>query len=146
MLIDRLTFKIKVQTSCGYGVPILNRDTHSQHSEEETSVDCCCYKERPTLEKALNTMVRKGGIDAYIRENSKRSLDGLLGLREARKMNGEWLLVDDVTTWIGRQLAQGPAIALGIFIGLFFYTLGPQTLLYIANLLSKVFSILQRAS
>ncbi|KAL7919745.1 hypothetical protein ACQKWADRAFT_329371 [Trichoderma austrokoningii] len=120
----------KVQTSCGYGVPILDRGTHSQHSEEELSVDCCCYKERPTLEKALHTMVRKGGVDAYIRETSKRSLDGLLGLREARKMSGEWLLVDDVTTWIGRQLTQGPAIALGIFIGLFIYTLVRSHIIY----------------
>ncbi|PTB42642.1 hypothetical protein M441DRAFT_57336 [Trichoderma asperellum CBS 433.97] len=33
-------------------------------------------------------MVRKGALDAYIRDNSKRNLDGLLGLREARTMNG----------------------------------------------------------
>lgn len=135
----------KVQTSCGYGVPVLDRDSHSQHSEEETSVDCCCYKERPTLEKALDKMMRKGEIDAYIRDNSKRSLDGLLGLREARKMSGEWLLAGDITTLINRQLAQGPAISLGIVIGLFLYTLGPQVLLYIANLLLKVFQVLRRA-
>jgi hypothetical protein len=141
----RLTFNAKVQTSCGYGVPVLDRDTHSQHSEEGTSVDCCCYKERPTLEKALDKMVRKGSIDAYIRDNSKRSLDGLLGLREARKMNGEWILADDIITWIGRQLAQGPAIALGIFLGLFLYTLGPRILLYAANLLLKVYKTLRWA-
>lgn len=126
-------------------MPVLDRDSHSQHSEEETSVDCCCYKERPTLEKALDKIVRKGGIDAYIRDNSRRSLDGLLGLREARQMSGEWLLAGDITTWINRQLAQVPAIALGIFIGLFLYILGPQILLYITNLLFKVFKILRRA-
>lgn len=90
-------------------------------------------------------MVRKGGIDAYIRDNSKRSLDGLLGLREARTMSGEWLLAGDITTWINRQLAQVPAIALGIFIGLFLYILGPQILLYVANLIFKVFDILRHA-
>lgn len=126
-------------------MPVLDRDSHSQHSEEETSVDCCCYKERPTLEKALDKMVRKGGIDAYIRDNSKRSLDGLLGLREARQMSGEWLLAGDITTWIHRQLAQVPAIALGMFIGLFLYILGPQILLYVVNLICKVFKILRRA-
>lgn len=135
----------KVQTSCGYGVPLLDRDSHSQHSEEETSVDCCCYKERPTLEKALNKMVRKGEIDAYIRDNSKRSLDGLLGLREARKMSGEWLLAGNITTWIHRQLAQVPAIALGIFIGLSLHILGPQILIYVVNLVFKVSKILRRA-
>lgn len=124
-------------------MPVLDRDTHSQHSDDETAVDCSCYKERPTLEKALDKMVRKGGIDAYIRDNSKRSLDGLLGLREARTMSGEWLLAGDITTWINRQLAQVPAIALGIFIGLFLYILGPQILIYVANLLFKVFQIVR---
>jgi hypothetical protein len=72
-------------------------------------------------------------------------LDGLLGLREARQMSGEWLLAGDITTWIHRQLAQVPAIALGIFIGLFLYILGPQILLYVVNLICKVFKILRRA-
>lgn len=90
-------------------------------------------------------MVRKGGIDAYIRDNSKRSLDGLLGLREARKMNGEWLLAGEITTWISRQLAQGPAIALGLLFGFLLFALGPSILLYMANLSFKVLTILRRA-
>lgn len=124
-------------------MPILDRDTHSKHLEE-TLDNCFCYKERPTLEKALDKMVRKGGIDAYIRDNSKRSLDGLLGLREARTMNGEWLLVGEITTWISRQLAQGPAIAFGILVGFLLFALGPKIMLYIANLSSKVYTIVRR--
>lgn len=65
------------------------------------SENCFCYKERPTLEKTLeqtleqtlDKMVRKGALDAYIRDNSKRSLDGLLSLREARTING-WVEVN----------------------------------------------------
>lgn len=88
--------------------------------------------------------MRKGDLDTYIRDNSKRSLDGLLGLREARKMNGEWLLAGEITASINRQLVQVPAIMFGILVGILLFVLGPKILLYAANLSFKICTIVRK--
>ncbi|QYT05162.1 hypothetical protein H0G86_012058 [Trichoderma simmonsii] len=128
---------LKVQTSCGYGVPLLERVNHSQHLGER-SENCKCYKDRPTLEKMLGTIVKKGKLDPFLQESNARSIDGLLGLREARKMRGEWLFAHDVGAWMRRQFLQGPAIALGILIGFLLFAYGTAIMNYIVDLTSKI--------
>ena len=103
----------KVQTSCGYGVPLLNKE-----SELENGTEATFFHDRPTLKHSLAKDEKKGRTDAYMRDNNSRSLDGLFGLRHARRMKGENLMLADVLTWVGRQLSHGPAIVFGVVVGL----------------------------
>jgi hypothetical protein len=90
----------------------------------------------------LDKMVKKGSLDSYILDTNTRSLDGLLGLREAREMNGEWLFAGEIAAWMGRQFLQGPAVAFGILVGLFLFALGPNILFYIVSLSFKLYTII----
>ncbi|EXU95006.1 pyridoxamine 5'-phosphate oxidase domain protein [Metarhizium robertsii] len=108
----------KAQTSCGYGVPVVeNRDAHAKHLETSPAGACSCFSDRPTLEKALKQMEKKNSLDDYILKMNTRSLDGLLGLREARQMNGEFLPLGDAMAVVDRRLNHPGALLAGILLG-----------------------------
>lgn len=46
------------------------------------------------------------------------SLDGLTGLKFARKMQGQWLLVEDVKVWFRRVISQWDAVIFGVLLAL----------------------------
>ncbi|PHH84888.1 hypothetical protein CDD83_1220 [Cordyceps sp. RAO-2017] len=108
----------KVQTSCGYGVPVFrSHDDHASHLGQDPT-PCSCYEDRPTLEKALANFDRRGKLAGYLRDMNSRSLDGLLGLREARRARGENMAAAEAAAWLGRQLRHPAALALGVVVGL----------------------------
>ncbi|KAH8810574.1 hypothetical protein F5884DRAFT_897158 [Xylogone sp. PMI_703] len=114
----------KSQTSCGYGVPLFNGEAHAQHLKTAVG-ECSCFTDRPTLVKAAAQIESKGGMDDFIAKWSARSLDGLSGLREARKMKGEILLIVDATAWLSRHLNHPLAIIFGVVLGVIFTVYTP---------------------
>ena len=75
------------------------------------------FQDRPTLNNFNAKKTEKGEIRGYQAEWNARSLDGLPGLRRARKDNGEWLLVGDVRAQTRRVLAQREGIVVGLLLG-----------------------------
>ncbi|KAF3191010.1 hypothetical protein TWF788_007196 [Orbilia oligospora] len=65
----------KVQSSCGYGVPLFLEGK---------------WEDRDTLNNWGQKQVDNGKLGEYQVNNNVRSLDGLPGLRNARRMKGEW--------------------------------------------------------
>lgn len=70
-------------------------------------------------------MEKKETLDDYIKKMSARSLDGLRGLREARKMNGEILLAGDTKAWMDYHMNHPIAILMGILLGILIAIYGP---------------------
>lgn len=62
-------------------------------------------------------MEKKNSLDDYILKMNTRSLDGLLGLREARQMNGEFLSLGDAMAVVDRCLNHPGALLAGILLG-----------------------------
>ena len=61
--------------------------------------------------------VKKDELHTYQMEWNAKSLDGLNGLRAARRGLGERLWLEDRKTFLVRILAQREALMTGIFIG-----------------------------
>ncbi|KAI5804116.1 pyridoxamine phosphate oxidase family protein [Peziza echinospora] len=95
----------KVQTSCGYGVPIVSAEG--------------VFEERETLRKWAGSKVAKGEMGAYQVVWNSTSLDGLMGLRSARREKGErWLWAGDVRAWARRVVGMPDAVGVGLVGGL----------------------------
>ena len=92
----------KVQTSCGYGVPVM---------EEGGFVD------RKTLGEWGRKTVEKGKMEAYRVQWNSRSLDGLLGLRTARREGREWWGVPEVGAFVKRVLGEREGLVVGVIVG-----------------------------
>ncbi|PWW71940.1 hypothetical protein C7212DRAFT_360280 [Tuber magnatum] len=102
----------KVQTSCGFGVPIVVGEGGGEGRG--------LFGERETLERWAEKQIEKGGLQKYRAEWNSNSLDGLPGLRSARREKGERAL------WAGDLLArvkrvgyewEGLLIGLGVGVG-----------------------------
>ncbi|KAF1982973.1 hypothetical protein K402DRAFT_448455 [Aulographum hederae CBS 113979] len=101
----------KVQTSCGFAVPIFpssspptSSSDGPEVSELLSPVPTSGYANRATLAKWTSFMVKKdGSLEPYRTGNNFRSLDGLPGLRSARRGRGEWVGVEGVLQW-GRRV------------------------------------------
>ena len=94
----------KVQTSCGYGVPIATPDG---------------FQDRATLFKWGKTVVDGGKLPAYWAQWNSSSLDGLPGVEAARRANGErWLVVGNARAWARRIMGMREAVGVGFIGGL----------------------------
>ncbi|KAI1496225.1 hypothetical protein F5X99DRAFT_401119 [Biscogniauxia marginata] len=117
----------KVQTSCGYAVPILrtanstaekdDADIENNHSSATDNRES--FEERHTLEKWLVSKADKKALQGYQVKLNSRSLDGLLGLRVARKMGGEWILTEEFLSYMNNVFWHPGALCLGVVIGVF---------------------------
>ncbi|RDW72162.1 hypothetical protein BP5796_08196 [Coleophoma crateriformis] len=103
----------KVQTSCGYGVPRLAKTIKGdpeKHPEDS-------FEDRETLGHWAGKQVEKGEMQRYQMENNAWSLDGVPGLRTARRDLGERLWWTDLTAGLNRILQQREALYFGICLG-----------------------------
>ncbi|KAH8816446.1 pyridoxamine phosphate oxidase family protein [Xylogone sp. PMI_703] len=105
----------KVQTSCGYGVPRLSRE-HASSADIEKSPELA-FEDRETMGHWASKKVENNELAAYRMVWNVRSLDGLHGLRSARRDQGQWIWLEDFKTHLKSLLAQKEAIALGMIIG-----------------------------
>jgi hypothetical protein len=70
---------------------------------EKPGVSMPYLKDRDTLGHWAGKQVSKGEMGAYRQEWNYDSLDGLTGLRAARKVRGESLWIGDARTWMRRH-------------------------------------------
>lgn len=119
----------KVQTSCGYGVPIAEGapgdegEMEGEGGGEGEGERKGRFGERETLERWAEKLIEKGGLKSYQAEWNSGSLDGLPGLRSARREKGERALwVRDLL--IGAKRVgyewEGLLVGLGVGIGVGF--------------------------
>jgi hypothetical protein len=103
----------KVQTSCGYAVPRVRLGELSveKGKEEEAFVD------RETLGHWAGKRVENNEMGVYRVKHNVRSLDGLPGLRSARRDKGERFWVEDFRAEVVRVGMQKEAIAVGVVVG-----------------------------
>ncbi|KAF2085169.1 hypothetical protein K490DRAFT_2444, partial [Saccharata proteae CBS 121410] len=79
----------KVQTSCGYGVPVINDNTNNN----------------PKLETSISEPGGKVLLE-YQTANNSRSLDGCPGLKSARRAGGEWVRMKDAVRMVKRAMGR----------------------------------------
>ncbi|KZT58136.1 hypothetical protein CALCODRAFT_433166 [Calocera cornea HHB12733] len=88
-------------TSCGYGVPVFEGS----------------FAERPTMDRFSTKLTERGELGKYRTDWNVRSHDGCVGLREARRAKGEWLIVGDLAAWIKMMWGLRDAVLVGIVLG-----------------------------
>ncbi|KAK6541392.1 hypothetical protein TWF694_007204 [Orbilia ellipsospora] len=93
----------KVQTSCGYGVPLFLEGK---------------WEDRSTLNHWGKKKVEDGTLGEYQVKNNLRSLDGLPGLRIARRRKGEWMKIVEVWGTVMRIWGYLGCLLLGVFFGI----------------------------
>jgi hypothetical protein len=108
----------KVQTSCGYGVPKLNGGDKTmplQLLPDSDALEKASWIDRDTMPDWAS---KKGSqIADYRVKNNARSLDGLPGLRSARRDRREWMGMVEVQSWARRVfIAQAGSVLLGMII------------------------------
>ncbi|KAF3915573.1 hypothetical protein ABW21_db0205950 [Orbilia brochopaga] len=92
----------KVQTACGFGVPLF-LNGH--------------WEDRPTLNNWGGKQLTGKKLDEYQVKNNVRSLDGLPGLRIARRRKGEWMTAVEGWKTLVRVWAYPVCFLLGIIVG-----------------------------
>ncbi|KAF2145569.1 uncharacterized protein K452DRAFT_315787 [Aplosporella prunicola CBS 121167] len=108
----------KVQTSCGFGVPVLAHETATNENTDVEASAAAYWNDRDTITNWAQKMEKKGygAILDYQKQNNVRSLDGCTGLKAARKANGEMMLIGDVGARAGRIAKQWEAIIVGMLL------------------------------
>ena len=97
----------KVQTSCGFGVPIVDEGTEGG------------FRNRNTLAIWGTKVVESGDMKGYQMQWNCNSLDGLTGLKAARRASGERVLWwGDFRAWVRRVGGMGDAVGVGFLGGL----------------------------
>ncbi|KAK1689698.1 hypothetical protein BDP55DRAFT_651272 [Colletotrichum godetiae] len=136
----------EVQTSCGYGVPMVRKELYApatasedgtlekaqQHhdivdndkeepakSKDELSV----FEERPTLDFYWKKRVDNNTVNKYQVETNRTSIDGLPGLKAARRDAGETLWVADAKAQVLRAARETRGVVLGVLIAVLVYFL-----------------------
>jgi len=104
----------KVQTSCGYGVPRVSQISTSRDTQDASEY---AFEDRETLGHWVANKVEKNELTAYRMTWNARSLDGLHGLKSARRDLGQRLWLEDQKAHIRALFVQKEALALGAFIG-----------------------------
>ncbi|WQF81887.1 hypothetical protein CDEST_06901 [Colletotrichum destructivum] len=130
----------EVQTSCGYGVPMIRKELYASPASEDGSDaavaaaaatqvkerddkqgELSVFEERPTLDFYWKKRVDNNTVNKYQAETNRASIDGLPGLRAARRDAGETLWVADVKAALGRAVRETNGVLLGVFLTVFVY-------------------------
>jgi hypothetical protein len=111
----------KVQTSCGYGVPRMNKVPKDDADENVSSLP---WSDRVTMPNWANAKSMDQLLE-YRVKNNVRSLDGLPGLTAARRDNTEWIGVAEVSSWLRRVFwAQLESLLMGMLLVLVILGIG----------------------
>lgn len=123
----------EVQTSCGFGVPRVKKGLYRPDEEEDPSTkpalddvlrqgngddgrrldELAVFEERPTLDKWAGSQVEANKVHDYQLQNNVYSMDGLPGLRAARRGAGQRILAVDLVARAKRVAAEGDALVVG---------------------------------
>ncbi|KAI9855257.1 MAG: hypothetical protein M1813_000490 [Trichoglossum hirsutum] len=96
----------KVQTSCGFGVPLVSPSTSTT-----------TFQDRDTLGHFAAIKCENNAMASYQAEWNAASLDGLPGLRAAMRARGMRIWWECFLAWARRLAGQREAFALGFFVG-----------------------------
>lgn len=117
----------KVQTSCGFGVPIMSNGntaatenagdavTVVNHDDESEAVNG--WKPRETMDNWARKMLEKQELMDYQKRSNIQSLDGLPGLMSARRALDQNLAIEDTKAWFGKISRQQDAVLFGVGLG-----------------------------
>ena len=129
----------QVQTSCGFGVPQVKPVLYSSKSSEpptgtvdlssrpevdkkDEEDELCVFQARLTLDTYWGKRAEDNTIHDYQMKNNATSIDGLPGLRAARRDAGEILWVSDFQALCNRIILQREGLGLGLCLGFLLYS------------------------
>ncbi|RDA88514.1 hypothetical protein CP532_6690 [Ophiocordyceps camponoti-leonardi (nom. inval.)] len=141
----------QVQTSCGFAVPRVKKslkvsgadgdndgDDDDGDNDDESSLrakleketagedklyELAVFEARPTLDHFSRKTVQDNKMLDYQAKNNAESIDGLPGLRTARRDAGQVLWMVDARARAKRICAEPEAVAVGFFLAVFLYLL-----------------------
>lgn len=118
----------EVQTSCGFGVPMVKKGAYAPNETTEKSVgervdELSVFEERPTLDNWAKKRVEDNTVHQYHQETNVTSMDGLPGLRAARRGVGETLWLTDARAKAVKILTQFEALAVGFALAVLLYVI-----------------------
>ncbi|KAK5997889.1 Pyridoxamine 5'-phosphate oxidase family protein ustO [Cladobotryum mycophilum] len=118
----------EVQTSCGFAVPRVKKGLYAPDEDDENDAGCksvgellregpysgekklselAVFEQRPTLDAYLANRVQNNTMLGYQAVHNITSLDGLPGLRVARREAGQWLWLSDAKSRVRRIAYEG---------------------------------------
>lgn len=127
------------QTSCGMSVPLIGEANCDRNEEMEEARGGKTngkpdgktmtkdeerhiyydgqFRDRLSLNKWADGMQKQGKLKNYHTKNNRTSMDGLPGLKIARKSSGQWMWLEDIRTLLLRAASESAGILLGLFLG-----------------------------
>ncbi|UKZ82030.1 hypothetical protein TrVFT333_009812 [Trichoderma virens FT-333] len=134
----------QAQTSCGFGVPRVKKGLYSPEGDQDDSgkpgvtravedilregfrddeklTELSVFEQRPNLDNYAANQAQNNKMLSYQIEKNCSSLDGLPGLRAARREAGQRLWVGDLKARIRRIASEGEAVAVGFLLATVFY-------------------------
>lgn len=131
----------KVQTSCGFGVPMMGfKDKEStdgtgdavtvvEHSEDTDANDG--WKPRDTMDRWARKELEKQQLGDFQKKMNHKSLDGLPGMKSAQRTLDLNPAIEDTKAWFRKVSRQQDAVAFGVGLGILL-----MILLSLVNVLS----------
>jgi hypothetical protein len=123
----------QVQTSCGYGVPRIKKSIYAPDEDSgdkpiddvilqaANDKELAVFEERPSLEQWANSIAEQHKMEKYQKTTNIHSLDGLPGLKTARRGIGRTLWVEEAQARVRRLWAEKEAVAVGVFLTVLVY-------------------------
>lgn len=116
---------IQVQTSCGFGVPLLTTTTTTtaapvshpkQNAGPETATKPILL-DRDTMGHWARRKIETDSLLEYRANNNASSLDGCPGLRSAMRERGDWVALTLLKARVRRIGGQREAVVVGVVMG-----------------------------
>ena len=88
---------------------------------EKDAEDAACppgFRDRDTLDRFNARQVEQGKMETYRAQNNAWSLDGLAGMKSARRAAGHALWISSLQAWLRRVFRQREALLMGAFLAL----------------------------
>lgn len=104
----------KVQTSCGFGVPLVGELVSGSEGGKNDLESG--FSKRDTMGVWPPKVLEQDMMLGWQQECSFKSLDGLTGLRSARRARGEWMMLEVFEAWQRRVGRQWDALLVGMLI------------------------------
>ncbi|KFA62322.1 hypothetical protein S40285_06367 [Stachybotrys chlorohalonatus IBT 40285] len=123
----------QVQTSCGYGVPRIKKAIYAAAEgdadaspvllpkEGEKADELAVFETRPTLDKWASHQATTNQMLDYQAQSNATSIDGLPGLKTARRSVSQWLWLEEAKAKARNVLAEKEALAAGFSLAVFLY-------------------------
>ncbi|KAI9776656.1 MAG: hypothetical protein M1839_009462 [Geoglossum umbratile] len=109
----------KVQTSCGFGVPLISGNpARALPTSSSRDTPNLYFQDRKTLGHFATTKYKKNEMIPYQAEWNADSLDGLTGLRSAMRTRGQRIWWENLKAWARRMMmGQREAFFIGFVTG-----------------------------